>query len=110
MSEEGAENELREGSFSLPARVEQTRVGSASVVAGLSFALAIVLPARNGSWLKCCFQQRAAARTGIRVAAFRLRALSQIERRGEPERTVCLFSSNHSFHFLQAYNKNYCNE
>jgi hypothetical protein len=36
MSEEGAEKGVREGSLSLPARVEQTQVGS-SVVTGFEF-------------------------------------------------------------------------
>jgi hypothetical protein len=37
---------------------------------------------------------RAAAKTGIRVAAYRLRALSQIDERGESDGTFARFSRN----------------
>ena len=93
MSEEGAEKYYREGSLSLPARVEQTQVGSSVVTEDSSFARAIVLRSR---WIlvEVLLPLRAAARAGVRVAAYRLRALSQIESARESGCTSCLFSRN----------------
>ena len=58
-----------------------------------SFAIAIFLRSRSlcGNVLLAL---RADARTGVRVAAYRLCALSQIDERVESERTFCSFSQN----------------
>ena len=73
-----------------------------------SFAIAIFLRLRSlcGNVLLAL---RAATRTGVRVAAYRLCALSQIDERGESERTVCRFSRNlgllriHIFYLTQPH-------
>jgi hypothetical protein len=92
----GRRERLKRRSRRFPAdakRDSQLRLASQQATQDSSFAIAIFLRSRS-LYSNVLLALRSAARTGARVAAYRLCALSQIDERVESERTFCLFSQN----------------